>query len=630
MKQGRLLVMAVLVAGCVDLSKPPSLERITDATGGGRDQGGPRFDGSMGGSPGGDATVAADMESPPPGVDAPAPGDDAPVVMVDAGEGVSVDTGPPDLPLTANGRPCDQGAQCASGSCSQGVCCNRDCNAPCFACNLMGALGTCFPVPGGEDPGNHCKQDEAASCALDGTCDGAGGCRRYQAGTECAPGRCENAREFAASTCDGAGMCKAGQSRACVGGICMGNTCASSCSNQDQCQAGFFCDNARCAAKRMTGAACTDNAQCTSAFCVDGVCCSSQCGQMCYACNVEGSVGSCTAVPSMQDPRKQCPAEAGTTCGRAGGCNGSGGCRLHPPGTMCAASSCTGVTETLARTCNGLGVCPPAGSKECFPHLCGPGACATSCASSDECQPGAACVGPSCVRAPGLVLYWRLEEPQAGTQALDSSGNNFHGMYVGSTGIPAASMVLPPLIKYPNTSSRAFITANRQAIRLAGTPAALRPANNVTVSVWFRASGTDASGGTATGAELVSVGNNYLVRLRGNPVGVEFSKRPVGGGASIQCRMPTAAATDGNWHHMAGISSATEGVKVYFDGVLRCALDRREDISYTGSGAGPDVFVGRHANSEDQWDFGGNIDEVRIYNRVLTEPEVMALAQGRN
>ena len=67
---------------------------------------------------------------------------------------------------------------------------------------------------------------------------------------------------------------------------------------------------------------------------------------------------------------------------------------------------------------------------------------------------------------------------------------------------------------------------------------------------------------------------------------------------------------------------------VYFDGAERlCPPDRRDNIAYAGSN---EMSVGRHANSEDQWDFGGNIDEVRIYTRVLSAAELTALAQGRN
>jgi hypothetical protein len=229
------------------------------------------------------------------------------------------DLAPPDLPLVANGKPCDQGEQCASGVCSGGVCCDRACNVSCYSCTLNGKLGTCSAVPAGEDPGNSCSAELPATCGRDGTCDGSGGCRRYPANTQCAEGRCSNATEFAASTCDGAGTCRAGASKSCAPGICMGASCASSCSANDQCQTGFFCDSSKCTVKRPNGMTCNMAFQCASNFCVDGYCCDSQCGEMCKACSVAGALGTCTMVPAGMDPRSQCVAEAPTTCGRAGG-----------------------------------------------------------------------------------------------------------------------------------------------------------------------------------------------------------------------------------------------------------------------------------------------------------------------
>ena len=225
------------------------------------------------------------------------------------------------------------------------------------------------------------------------------------------------------------------------------------------------------------------------------------------------------------------------------------------------------------------------------------------------------------MRIPGLVLIWRFEDA-AGTPALDGSGNGFHGTLVGASGLPASSTLVPAL-SYANTRSLAFVQANRHAVTLPTIPAALRPANNLTVSAFFRSTKVDVNGATPIGAELVSGGNNYILRLRAGG-DVEFSKHPATG-SSVQCRAPAPGSLDGNWHHVAAVASATTGVEVYFDGARICTVSNTENISYD---AGIGFWVGRHGGTETQWDFDGNIDEVRVYNRALSAAEVTVLAQG--
>ncbi len=52
------------------------------------------------------------------------------------------------------------------------------------------------------------------------------------------------------------------------------------------------------------------------------------------------------------------------------------------------------------------------------------------------------------------------------------------------------------------------------------------------------------------------------------------------------------------------------------------------DIFYTTSATG--FYVGRHGDGQTQFDFGGNIDEVRVYDRALAGSEISALTAGKN
>ena len=79
--------------------------------------------------------------------------------------------GPIDFYLVANPS-CSTGADCPSGFCVDGACCNSDCSGFCQACNVAASVGTCAPIPEDADPNNEC----AVVCATlpplaSGTCE---------------------------------------------------------------------------------------------------------------------------------------------------------------------------------------------------------------------------------------------------------------------------------------------------------------------------------------------------------------------------------------------------------------------------------------------------------------------------
>jgi hypothetical protein len=73
-------------------------------------------------------------------------------------------------------------------------------------------------------------------------------------------------------------------------------------------------------------------------------------------------------------------------------------------------------------------------------------------------------------------------------------------------------------------------------------------------------------------------------------------------------------------------------MSIYLDGAL-VTCDQFINMNFATSslvytGFGTDLWVGRHGNNSMNYDFQGNLDEVRIYSRVLSLQEIQALAQG--
>ena len=150
------------------------------------------------------------------------------------------------------------------------------------------------------------------------------------------------------------------------------------------------------------GDSCTADGQCYSGHCADGVCCNTACGGLCMRCDVAGKEGQCYPVPEGQDPDNECSLQNPQTCGQDGLCDGTGGCRKWPGGTVCAQAACgsTGSINKviLARVCDGAGICVDHGAIDCGTYRCNPTtkACHDSCSSNTACMPGVTCTGGKC------------------------------------------------------------------------------------------------------------------------------------------------------------------------------------------------------------------------------------------
>lgn len=117
---------------------------------------------------------------------------------------------------------------------------------------------------------------------------------------------------------------------------------------------------------RVLGAGCLAGSECQSGFCRDGFCCDTSCAGTCQACNRPGSPGTCTSIPTGQDPDDEC------ISGQA--CDGAGAC------APCPAEICNGSDDD----CDGVADDGnPGGGAACNTGL--PGVCA---AGVTQCQSG--------------------------------------------------------------------------------------------------------------------------------------------------------------------------------------------------------------------------------------------------
>jgi hypothetical protein len=295
------------------------------------------------------------------------------------------------------GANCTKGADCASGFCADGVCCNVACGGACVSCALPDRKGTCWPIDHGvADPRGQCVDQGASSCGATGTCDGFGGCEKYAAETICLAASCTGTRRNTPGTCDGLGTCRPQGVQNCGPFLCQGGACTQSCVTDIDCESGHACVNGTCGKKNL-GVTCAADGECLSGTCVEGVCCDGKCDGACKSCALASTMGHCTPLAAgAVDSKGVCADQGATTCGTNGRCDGSGGCQKYKPGTVCAPESCSGNVYTPPSTCSATGQCAPPDSLPCAPYTCNGNTCFNACATDNNCVSPNVCNGNSC------------------------------------------------------------------------------------------------------------------------------------------------------------------------------------------------------------------------------------------
>jgi hypothetical protein len=196
---------------------------------------------------------------------------------VDGDVDASSDTAP-------NGTTCVSNGDCAFGHCVGGICCDGACASKCTSCRNSdtGQLdGKCAAVKSGLVHATDCTASAATTCGLDGKCDGAGACRYWASGTDCATESCTDgagaSNYSSARTCDGSGTCGSAMTSTCGGTFrCSGTECRTTCSTATDCIQAAYCSSSGCMRKKAEGAVCAGDTECLDGVC-GGRCCAAHC-----------------------------------------------------------------------------------------------------------------------------------------------------------------------------------------------------------------------------------------------------------------------------------------------------------------------------------------------------------------
>ena len=219
----------------------------------------------------------------------------------------------------------------------------------------------------------------------------------------------------------------------------------------------------------------------------------------------------------------------------------------------------------------------------------------------------------------GPVGYWTMDEASGTGTSTDSSGNGNNGTWVGS---PTATTSVPSAINFADTRALTF-NGSSQYVSAGNN---LQQLGAFTISAWVKLAG----GGDAAQTIVTRTGSsNYITDyfLYANPGGQFALQRS--NGSTYPSILTNNAISVGTWHHVVGVYNNDAG-SIYVDGVLQTVTASGGALnSVTVTSGTRTTWIGRTSYpgvNADIYHFNGSIDDVRIYNRALSQAEVTTLA----
>jgi hypothetical protein len=213
----------------------------------------------------------------------------------------------------------------------------------------------------------------------------------------------------------------------------------------------------------------------------------------------------------------------------------------------------------------------------------------------------------------GLVGHWPLDNG-SGTTATDVSGNGNDGTLQNMD--PATDWITGVIGSYALDFDGAddFVDLFSPGIlRLDGS--------SMTVSAWIRVNSftepfhTVVSWGDDTW-RLHRAGLSNTIRF-----GINGYSNPPSGGVS-----GTTDVTDGQWYHIVGVfDDLANELSIYTNSIRENVSSYNYSIGDTSVSG---VRIGHNAMRSGDRHWNGSIDDIRIYNRALSDCEVQALYLG--
>jgi hypothetical protein len=222
-----------------------------------------------------------------------------------------------------------------------------------------------------------------------------------------------------------------------------------------------------------------------------------------------------------------------------------------------------------------------------------------------------------------LVGHWTLDGTDVTDKVYDKSGSANHGYFKGSATTTAKTIgKLGQALRFNGTASHVNVGSN----------SSLDDLDTITISAWIKP-GTDMNAAGEIFAKTVDGG----IYTDGPDVWYDptdshklMFAQGFTGGSGFAIWYASNAITRGQWQHIAIVysrASAANNPAMYVNGVAQTVT---ADVSFPAAGtarsdSAGDAVIGAYGGVNTLGFFKGVIDDVRIYNRLLSASEVKQL-----
>lgn len=216
--------------------------------------------------------------------------------------------------------------------------------------------------------------------------------------------------------------------------------------------------------------------------------------------------------------------------------------------------------------------------------------------------------------------HWKLDET-SGTTAADSSGMGNDGTMGGglSGATDSVSGQIDTALNFDGIGD--YIASGFNPVNYAG--------REWTTSAWFKSSSTTAQSHAILGARVGTgaTGSEFEVYFKPDTDDLNIALGDSNSGGSVYTCVTGTNYFDGGWHQVVITAVHADTLKCYVDGVLKLTqaitssqVNSNIDLPEYGIGAVNEIDNGVYNHF-----FEGSIDDVRIWDRALSQDEAEGL-----